>query len=377
MPEISHLELPVPAPPAYSNLLGAASQRGRAYIERAFDGSFTCSLSASVNLASAVSSPREVFSTILILDLCRALLSPQLESRAVQALLAAMRPDGWLHFFENRDLLPADADCTALGVAALCSRGALSVERTQSILHAILTNTTRAGVIRVYTDACPRRAEVVDAAVIANVLYAASTVGYSLDTEASEALLLSTLLDRRYLSGTRYYHCPETFLLFASRLLVADPHRYQYLRHPLIGALAARAGVQKTALGIAQWAAAAQLLVVLPEEVEQCRQRLLFKQTASGAWPAEALFKYGRKNLYFGSAALSTAFAIHSLVGITASRSSQLASSDAEPPESQVVKKTTRRFRSSGFWNTSSTSVQGAIEDDLVPLINATRLRQG
>jgi hypothetical protein len=48
-----------------------------------------------------------------------------------------------------------------------------------------------------------------------------------------------------------------------------------------------------------------------PEEVQQ----LARLQNPDGSWPADGFFHYGRTKIYFGSRALTTAFALKAIYG--------------------------------------------------------------
>jgi hypothetical protein len=335
--------------------------RGVRFVEGQFNAGYTCGVSPTLAFESAALAPREVFSAILVLELLGpALLSARWLAEMCRYLRAHWQGTRCVHFFEEKERLPADLDCTALALAALARATALSARELHDTLDTMLGNTDAANIVQVYDDPTGERAGILDPAVAANVLYAVNLGQRTEDVAQTEQFVFETLRQRLYVAGTRYYHCPDTFLLFVARLVSAFP-RYQNWRAALSEALEERQRVQNTTLGFAQWSSAASLLQLWPTVVEHCRARIRNAQREDGSWPAEALFTYGRKRLYFGSEVLTSTFALHAL------------SRTAHENPSYMVKNSTRRFMSSGFWNTSSISAQGGIEEDLVPLINTTR----
>lgn len=346
--------------------------RALAFLEREFRGGYGCRLSATVDFVESSVAPAEVFTTILVSELLGPLLPLALRDGLARELESRRTADGWVHFFEDPRLLPPDVDCTALASSALWRLGVLDEANFQRTLDAIIGNTTRLGVIGVYRDS-GERAEVVDPAVAVNALFAINHGGRADEARETEQWVARWIASG-VVGGTRYYHCPDTFLLFAGRLVSAFPERYGSWLEPLRRAIRRRHEEQTGDLDVAQWAAAATLLGVLPGCVYQRCDELLVSQDAEGAWAAQALFKYGRKRVYFGSRVLSTAFAAHALHGAWTQLQPSLV---ADQPATPAAKNAITVFISSGLRNTWSTSGHCVTADGLVPVINATQRNDG
>lgn len=347
--------------------------RALAFVEREFRGGYTCRLSESVDFAESSAAPPEVFTAILVAELLGPLLPEALRDALVSEIESRRTADGWVHFFEDPRLLPADVDCTALASTALWRLGALDEASFQRTLDAIIGNTTQLGVIGVYRD-LGERAEVVDPAVAVNALYAINHGGRADEARATEQWVASWIASGCS-GGTRYYHCPDTFLLFASRLVHAFPERYASWLEPLQRAIRRRHEEQMGELDVAQWAAAATLVGVSPSWVHQRCDELLASQHAEGAWAAQALFKYGRKRVYFGSRVLSTAFAVYAVYGAWSLQGGAYPAHDQ--PVTPSAKNAMTFFMSSGLRNTWSTSGHCDTAEGLVPVISATQRSEG
>lgn len=257
----------------------------------------------------------ESFTSMIIADL----LIGQREHQALVSRITAMLEqeldagDGVFYFFKDHARLPADADCTALGLSVMLRAGALVTARAHRALDRILANTNDQGVVETYFDPSGERAGIVDPVVCVNVLYLAHQLGRERECLATLDYVHQTIIDGSYLKGTRYYHSPDTFLYFAARLVRRFPQVHWVLLRPLRDALRARQDSTNHPLDLGQRVIAAKWLGLA--HADESRE-LTELQEDDGCWPSDSMFRYGRKRIYFGSRVLATAFAVRALTGI-------------------------------------------------------------
>ncbi|MEU3958846.1 hypothetical protein AB0F42_03265 [Streptomyces buecherae] len=234
-------------------------------------------------------------------------------------------------FFPEVRQFAADTDCTAVATAALYERRMLP--RTRLRRHARELRRAHAPAlphdqalhplaVMVYWDdgaepQAPPRGHKQDAVVCCNVLYtlllADTDTGRETDSvgRATLDLVHDHLASGRYLSGTRYYPSPYAFLHVASRLCRLSPICAERLGTRLNHACDV-ADPPRTPLDLA-------LLITAAENLGQtrrqgrCRDGLAAMQLPDGSWPAQPYFRLGRRPVYFGSAHLTTLFALRAL----------------------------------------------------------------
>src|SRR5690606_2561981 len=108
-----------------------------------------------------------------------------------------------------------------------------------------------------------------------------------------------------------YYPSGDTFLYFLSRLLRDFERLQQDFLEPLHAVLVRRFGQEGCALSRATRVAAADNVGLFdPDDLAW----IAAAQRPDGSWPPGAFFKYGRASRYFGSEAVTTAFALRALV---------------------------------------------------------------
>ena len=260
----------------------------------------------------------ESFTTMVVADL---LMDQPEHRRTVIGMLAMLEeelsPDGLFFFFKEHDRLPADADCTALGLSVLLRGGCLVGDRAHLALDRIAQNTNAEGIVETYFDPSGERAGIVDPVVCANVLYLAHQLGRGDEFIPTLNYLREVLLEGLYLEGTRYYHSPDTFLYFTARVVRRFRQVHDVLLEPLKAAFRGRQGSTDFPLDLAQRVIIADALRM--DDMGES-QRLLILQERDGCWGADSLFRYGRKRIFFGSRALMTAFALRALRATDSSR---------------------------------------------------------
>ncbi|MFE9427434.1 hypothetical protein ACFYNO_31190 [Kitasatospora sp. NPDC006697] len=237
--------------------------------------------------------------------------------------IESCRWQGRYRFFPGVPEFAADTDCTALATAAL--------HRHRSLLRSRLAETgrhllaagapvaagLRPGAVMVYWEdgaeplARPRGRKH-DAVVSANVLRALHLADrrHGPVVEATLGQVEDHLRSGRYLGGTRYYPSPATFLHAAARLCGQCPACAARLGPPLRSACAAHPA-PANALDLALLTICARACG-LPAHGTH-RAALTRLQRPDGAWPAHGYFRTGRLPVYFGSAHLTTVFALRAL----------------------------------------------------------------
>lgn len=220
------------------------------------------------------------------------------------------------YFFKEHERLPADADCTAVGLSVLL-RGGVSRKRIEARAHQaldrIFANVSADGVVETYFDPTGERSGIIDPVVCCNVLFLAFWLGRGEEPAAQATLeyVHRVLLEEGYLEGTRYYHSPDTFLYFLGRVVHHFPElTEELLREPLEVAVKRRLKISSHTIDIAQ---RAMLCAWFDMDDEGECDRLREMRGGNGLWPADALFRYGRKKVYFGSQVMTVAFVMGAL----------------------------------------------------------------
>lgn len=253
--------------------------------------------------------PRELFTRIVVADLLRHCPMSQSICDPVAASLQSLHRDGIFHFFEDPNLLPADLDCTALGLAVLGASGRLTAGTIRRVANAATVNTSDAGIIQVYLPPRGERTRI-DPVVCANSLDLIATAHQQHESTSTENYIHHTLTSGTFLGGTRYYPSPDSYLFFLTRLVARhDCYRKRFV-NPLREALCERIGATRTPLDLAMRVYAARQLCISNDRDEEA---LLETQVVPGVWRADGFFTFGQRRGYFGSAALTTAFAVCAL----------------------------------------------------------------
>ncbi|MEU5251196.1 hypothetical protein [Streptomyces longwoodensis] len=276
------------------------------------------------------------------------LLAPGGDPELVRCLARQVETYRWRHryrFLPGPGGLPADTDCTALALAARYESGLLPAAGLRAGARDLLRSAApatvlprqqaaerdagavRPGVFLVYWEdgkepgTLPRGPKQ-DPVACANALYAlllADLTGCDEARGVADATvghLAEHLSSGRFLCGTRYYPSPDAFLYAVSRLCARFPDAARPLTAPArralertgAGAPAVPGSVLETALRVL----AADHLGVTAGQDER-RAQLVRAQRPDGSWPAAAYYRMGRLPVYFGSAYLTTVFALSAL----------------------------------------------------------------
>ena len=302
--------------PNITPTISDAAARAYSFIEHKWMESrdvFFCVTSHSRRFDTANKAPSELFTTMMISELLRDFPGyERIAGEILHRLASTMTGRGTFHFFTDPNRLPADIDCTSVGLTLLSQTGMLSSQDLESGIRIILNNVNENGVIEVYINPGSDRRGIVDPVVCANAMYLLALYGVQEEAEATNHFLLQVLQDERYAKGTRYYPSRATILHRFARLVHRFPVRYGMLYDPLCRELRKCMGTSYYPLDLAQRIITASLLGMASRAEQQQLARL---QNADGSWPADGFFRYGRTKIYFGSRALTTAFALKALYG--------------------------------------------------------------
>lgn len=250
----------------------------------------------------------ESFTAMVIADL---LMGQREDGNLVRSigsmLMRELDREDVFYFFKEHERLPADADCTALGLSVLLRNGARIRDRAHRALDRILANTNEYGIVQTYFDPTGERDGIVDPVVCANVLFLAFQLERADEAQPTLDFVRDVLMGERYLQGTRYYHSPDSFLYFLGRVVHHFPEARESLFEPLREAVRRRQGTSAYPIDLAQRVLlSAWLGIDDGGELDH----LIDAQGSNRTWAPDALFRYGRKKVFFGSRPLSSAFAL-------------------------------------------------------------------
>ena len=309
--EPSHRQGEPPAPkvdftPVY-NLMRLGWKKGKDH--------FPCNVGRERSLKGGELVHPESFTAMIIADLLIDQRDQPEQASMMRDVLNMLErelgDESLFYFFKDHERLPADADCTAVGLSVLL-RGGVSGERIRKKAHRaldkILNNRSQSGVIETYFDPTGERAGIVDAVVCCNVLFLAHQLNRAPEARATIEHVRRVLIEETFLEGTRYYHSPDTFLFFLGRVVHCFPGETEELfLEPLKAAIKKRLGIPGNTIDMAQ---RVLLCAWFGIDDEGEAERLLEAREGNGLWANDALFRYGRKKVYFGSQVMATAFAM-------------------------------------------------------------------
>jgi len=285
----------------------AALSKGFKFLEQECqDGTFSCDISNSPDMRlNSHTAPRDTCSPILILQ---TILREKPDSETAKRVISYCKDNlenGHLGFFEDGSY-PEDADTASWYLSTLYELGEIDEEMVNKSLDDILNN-TKDGVIQVYIGERKNR---IDHVTATNALYLAYLMGREGEVASTEDYVFNKLKSGEYLSGSRYYQSPDSFLYYLSRLVVKFPTFREKFGNLLEQELKKRIGITKTPLDLAMRVTVARNLG-LNDNIE--KDELLSLQEESGSWPNDAVYHYGTKDIYFGSRALTTAYALEAI----------------------------------------------------------------
>lgn len=250
------------------------------------------------------------------------------------ALIRRVESCRWIsryRFFPDVPQFAADTDCTALAALGLHRHHILRPSRLRAVALELLRagapesaarEGLRPGAVMVYWEdgaegAAKPRGRKHDAVVSVNVLRAVHLADRHTD-RAGRAVVDATfrhaedhLRSGDYLEGTRYYPSPVAFLHAASKLCGVSREGAARLGPALRNACAS-IPAPTNALDLALFLIATNACGA-PVDREKYQAELIDLQRSDGSWPAHSYFRFGRVPIHFGSAHLTTVFALRAL----------------------------------------------------------------
>ncbi|HET9958921.1 MAG TPA: hypothetical protein VFQ61_30735 [Polyangiaceae bacterium] len=273
---------------------------------------FPAYLSDTSDFEKRLETPPEVFTPALILNaLSECGIEPDFLEDVVDSLMEAFTDRGLVHFFRDRDLLPADIDCTAVLLETMHRYQRVLKFEVDGALSRVARNRDDQGVLRVYIDPDPSRVDRLDAAACANALYTFELFETVVDARPTLEYIEKYLRSDDFEQGTRYYPSPDVILMFLSRWLRDAASAPQPLRE--LARLRTSDRLRQTTGNALDLAARVTAANNLGLSSGQALERLISLQRSDGSWPAAPCFKFGRNVRYFGSESLTTAFALRAL----------------------------------------------------------------
>ncbi len=280
--------------------------------------SFEARISTDRDFLGVSTRQKENFTPLLVGDLYFAPPRPPWLRSILQRLGELTAHGDLVHFFEDRNLLPPDADCTAVAYSLALRARQVSRATAMSVAQRIAANHhPELGIVRVYFDPGGPRANRIDAVVCLNALYLMNQVDLAGVPEfrdvvvATERHAQSYFQSGQYEAGSRYYPCAATSFYFLARLLSRFPARYCTWLAEARRQIKSHQGRESHPLELAQRALAATRLGLDPSlDVWLLRKARL----TNGAFQGGALYQHGRSAHFFGGPTISTAFAARALI---------------------------------------------------------------
>lgn len=149
-----------------------------------------------------------------------------------------------------------------------------------------------------------------DPFVNVNILTFFFRIGRGSDVLEALEYVLEVLVNRRYMSGSRYYLSPEMYLYLMSRLLDSDAALCSRAMPVFRERMKERVGIPVDPVDRAM-----RLIVCCKFGIENDVDlpELLAAQLADGGWGVGWLYKYGRSGVNIGNRGVSTAFAVRAI----------------------------------------------------------------
>lgn len=270
------------------------------------NGFFSSYVNIARDAESLQRAPNEVFSSIVITDTLFK-NRPDSELASNFQYIEKHAQQGQLTFFEDRNLLPPDTDTNSLGYSVLLENRRVDSAVVNEIFDAILAYMDSNGIVQVWFS--KDRPNHLDCVVATNATYFAYLLNRGDEIKRTEDWLIAVLDSGQYLEGSRYYHSPDSFLYFLGRLM-KFPRIAEKIQVKLGQHLQKRIGETDYPLDLA-------MRVILSDSLgiqnDSEKQKLMELQGQDGSWPTDALYREGRKLIFYGNKSIPTAFSIKAL----------------------------------------------------------------
>ncbi len=215
---------------------------------------------------------------------------------------------GTLFTFFTANIYPPDTDTNSLIFSLLLEEGYNVQSTAQHLLQQIEHFLTPEKIAQVWLS--DSRLPQTDPIVSINAEILAVMLGKRNISERNRSFIINHLKSGRYWQGTRYYHSPDAFLYFLTRLSKYDQQFANQIFPSLQAAAYERRQTTCHPLDLAH-----RLIVFGWTGIDYGfeLEKLLSLQQQDGSLPADAMFRFGAVRGYFGSQYLSTAFFIKAL----------------------------------------------------------------
>ncbi|OBZ67213.1 hypothetical protein A0H81_12852 [Grifola frondosa] len=232
-----------------------------------------------------------------------------LEATEDRSLVSIQDPPRYWNFFQGKGILtherlPDDLDTTSLGLIVTKP----PKEHVNSLMDEMLEYLSDDGLPFTYFD---RNLPRLDPVVSVNVLHLFYTHGRGSQLPGALAWVHNMLLNRAYLSGTRYYFA-ECFLYFTGRLLAAsdDAYLHEQLEDLLRERLTELMGAPGDAIALAMRIVTCASLGI-SDDLDM--RNLLPLQCEDGGWEIGWIYRYGISGMKVGSRGFTTTMAIKAI----------------------------------------------------------------
>jgi hypothetical protein len=282
-------------------------KNGYSFIEKeCLNGFFNCYLSPSRSLNDFNNnnkSDREIGSSGLILMHSS---EENRKNKEISSYLIKQIEQDKFHFFEDRSLLPCDVDTSAFILSTLFLKNELAEDVIKKAAKNIILNINSDKLILVFFELHGGKNQL-DHVAMTNVLYLLNLVGMSQLAEPTLEYVLNKLETKEYLKGSRYYHSPLTFLYFFSRLF--DFNNFQQFKEII--------KKQLTEIPLSEYPIDIACRIIISKKLGiKCYNeitQLIGLQAVDGGWSFDGIYKFGKREQYFGSRAIATSFALKAL----------------------------------------------------------------
>lgn len=254
----------------------------------------------------------EIFDTSLILDLLhRKQLDPVIVRTGLRYILENQAENKLFCFFEDHSLLPQDVDDTSLAMIVLMKYQKANADDVGKVADAIIRNVDENGIIQTYFPPRNGRDGRLDLSVCANALRFIHQIGRGNECKPTENYLYKFLEKMKPLdnSGSLYYgnHAFIYFMWEAIKSSESLKARFGSLFADRVKSLI---NSSSSSIDLAsRIAVLAEMNIPNFMEID----RLFHLHQEDGSWPMEVAYTGSRKNLFWGSKMVTTAFALHAL----------------------------------------------------------------
>lgn len=254
----------------------------------------------------------EIFDTALILDLLyEKPLDPIITNACLIYLKNNQRSNHLFSFFEDPTLLPQDVDDTALVALNLIRHRQISHQVAEKIGDAILLNTAENGIIQTYFPPRGGREGKIDPSVCANALRLLHCLGKGDGSFPTENYLYDLLEKMNPAdSAEGLYYGKYAFFYFMWEAIKQSNSLKKRFESLFIDRVVASIGASSSPIDLAT---RVTVLIELGLNNDMEIDKLYRLQQKDGSWPIDIAYTGSRKNLYWGSKMVSTAFAIRAL----------------------------------------------------------------